>query len=354
MGRSEAGASRQMDFLSEYGLFLAKAATIAAAILFVVAGSVALSARARTKARDGLEIKHLNARYRDMQHALRSALLPKGVLRKLSRGARKRSKPRHGEQAISRKRLFVLNFHGNILATAVASLREEITAVLSVATPQDEVLVRLESSGGLVHAYGLAASQLQRIRQRRIPLTVAVDKVAASGGYMVACVADRLLAAPFAILGSIGVVSQLPNFHRLLKKNDIDFEQITAGEYKRTLTLFGETTDRAREKVREEVEQAHGLFKDFVAEHRPQLDVAAVSTGEYWYGRQALDLKLVDELRTSDDYLLEASETAEVYEVNYVRRKTGVHRLLGQVNSALRRDGLSDPALPAVADPIDM
>ena len=352
MEKSEAEVSRQMDFLTEYGLFLAKAATIVAALLLVVAGSVALSARARTKARDGLEVKHLNAHYRHMQHALRSAFVPRRALRKLSRQDRKLGKPRHGKQGTSRNRVFVLNFQGNILATAVASLREEITAVLTVATPQDEVLVRLESSGGLVHAYGLAASQLQRIKQRKIPLTVAVDKVAASGGYMMACVADRLLAAPFAVLGSIGVVSQLPNFHRLLKKNDIDFEQITAGEYKRTLTLFGETTDRAREKVREEVEQAHGLFKDFVAEHRPRLDIAAVSTGEYWYGRQALDLKLVDELRTSDDYLLEASETAEVYEVNYVRKKTGMQRLLGQV-SALRRLGFSDPALRALADPIE-
>ena len=174
-------------------------------------------------------------------------------------------------------------------ASAVSSLRQEITAILSLAEKQDEVLVRLESGGGMVHAYGLASSQLLRIRNQDIDLTVCVDKVAASGGYMMACVANKLLAAPFAVIGSIGVIAQIPNFHRLLKKNDIDFEMITAGEYKRTLTMFGENTEKGREKFAEDIEDVHVLFKDFVKEHRPALDVEAVATGEVWFGQRAID-----------------------------------------------------------------
>jgi serine protease SohB len=233
--------------------------------------------------------------------------------------------------------VFVLNFHGDIRASALASLREEVTAVLTVAQPEDEVMLRLESSGGLVHAYGLAAAQLLRIRDRRLKLTVAVDKVAASGGYLMACVADRIIAAPFAILGSIGVIAQLPNFNRLLKKHDIDYEQFMAGEYKRTVTLFGENTDKGRHKFQEEIEATHALFKDFVRNHRPQLDLDQVATGEYWYGTRALEHRLADELRTSDDYLLDASAGAEVYEVTYTGKKPWLARLLAHAAQAMRQ-----------------
>ena len=109
-------------------------------------------------------------------------------------------------------------------------------------------------------AYGLAASQMQRIRDKKLKLTVCVDKVAASGGYMMAVVADKIIAAPFAVLGSIGVLAQVPNFHRLLKKHDVDFEMLTAGKYKRTLTMFGENTDKGREKFQEDIEDTHVLF----------------------------------------------------------------------------------------------
>ncbi|NJN48183.1 MAG: protease SohB, partial [Candidatus Competibacteraceae bacterium] len=204
-------------------------------------------------------------------------------------------------------------------------------------SPRDEVVVRLESAGGLVHAYGLAASQLARIKERKIGLTVAVDKVAASGGYLMACVADRIMTAPFAVVGSIGVVSQLPNFNRLLKKHDIDFELLTAGEYKRTMTLFGENTDKARLKFQEELEETHRLFKEFLRTYRSQLDLDRVATGEHWYGTQALELKLVDELRTSDDFLLEASKDAALYEVTYASHKPLLTRLSNLAAAALTR-----------------
>ena len=215
----------------------------------------------------------------------------------------------------------MIDFKGDIRATEVTSLREEITAILTVATTGDEVLVKLESAGGTVHGYGLAASQLKRIRDKGIHLTIAVDKVAASGGYMMACVAHKIIAAPFAIIGSVGVLAQMPNFNRLLKKHDIDFEEITAGKYKRTLTLFGENTDEDREKMREELADIHLLFKEFIHENRSQVDVEKIATGEHWHGKRALELKLVDELRTSDDYLSSSVNTADIFEIDYERIK---------------------------------
>ena len=215
----------------------------------------------------------------------------------------------------------MLGFKGDIKASDVSSLREEISALLTFATDNDEIVVLLESAGGTVHGYGLAASQLKRVRDKKIKLTVAVDKVAASGGYMMACVADKIIAAPFAIIGSIGVLTQIPNFHRLLKKHNVDFEQITAGQYKRTLTLFGENTDQDREKVQEELEETHQLFKNFIKENRGDVDIEKIATGEHWYGSQAMELKLVDELKTSDDYLSDAVKNADIYEIQYIRKK---------------------------------
>jgi serine protease SohB len=282
---------------------------------------VARSARRqREPERDGLEIKNLNVKFTDMALALKSQILPDAEYKAELKKERLRDKERE-RQAATRPRVFLLNFDGDVRASAVKHLREEITALLTVARKEDEVVVRLNSSGGLVHTYGLAASQLARIRTRGVRLTVAVDKVAASGGYMMACVADRILAAPFAVVGSIGVLAQVPNFNRLLKKHDVDFEQFTAGEFKRTVTMFGENTESGRQKFREEIEEAHRLFKNFVGEYRPALNVEAVATGEHWYGVQGLEKKLVDELLTSDDYLMARSQDADVFEVTYKPKK---------------------------------
>ncbi|MBE2295490.1 MAG: protease SohB [Phycisphaerales bacterium] len=325
-----------MEFLSEYGMFLAKAVTIVVAVLVMVGGIVVLVTRGgqRTDSRGRLDIRYLNEDYDSMALALKSVVLSKKQFKK----AQKEQKALDKQQdKTERRRVFVMNFHGDIRGTAVASLREEVTAVLTIVQPEDEVVLRLESAGGLVHAYGLAAAQLLRIRDRGIKLTVAVDKVAASGGYMMACVADRVIAAPFAVLGSIGVVAQLPNFNRLLKKHDIDYEQFTAGQFKRTVTVFGENTDQGRHKFQEEIEETHLLFKDFVKTHRPQVDLTQVATGEHWYGTRALDCQLVDELRTSDDYLLGASTGADLYEIAYTGKKPWLARLLAQTGEALGR-----------------
>jgi serine protease SohB len=313
-----------MELLSEYILFVAKGLTLTVLILGGLAGILAILFRARHEGREMLQIKHLNQQYERMQRNLLVAMRPKKAISKFFKKADKAShhaQRRERENRAPRRRVFVLNFHGDIVASAVASLREEVTAVLVVAEPQDEVVIRLESLGGVVHAYGLAASQLVRIKDKGIPLTVAVDKVAASGGYMMACVADSLIAAPFAVIGSIGVVSQIPNFNRLLKNHDVDFEQFTAGEYKRTVTMFGETTEAGRAKLQEEVENAHRLFKEFLKTYRNKLDLETVANGEHWFATEAKGLNLVDALQTSDDYLLQASETADLYEVTYVTKQ---------------------------------
>lgn len=318
------------DFLVQYGLFLAKALTSLAVILAAAAGLFALLREARGLGnQDSIEVKNLNERYRQMADVLRADLLTEPELKKLDKQRKTEAKARQRRKPDSpvRPRVFALRFDGDLRASAVDELREEISTVLQVAQPGDEVLIRLESEGGMVHGYGLAASQLARIRQRGIPLTAAVDKVAASGGYMMACVADRILAAPFAIVGSIGVVAQMPNFHRLLERSNIDYELHTAGAFKRTLTLFGENTDEGRAKFKEEIEETHQLFKAFVGQHRPQLDMERVATGEHWFGTQALELKLVDELQTSDDYLLKRTEDADLFEIRYRRRHSLSQRL---------------------------
>jgi serine protease SohB len=206
-----------------------------------------------------------------------------------------------------------------------------------MAQPQDEVVVCIESPGGMVHSYGLAASQMMRIRSKGIPLTAVVDRVAASGGYLMAAVANKIVAAPFAVIGSIGVVAQVPNVHRLLKKNDVDVEVLTAGKYKRTLTLLGENTDEGREKFRQELEDVHALFQDFVVENRPGLDIEAVATGEAWYGTRALALHLVDELAASDEYLIQRCQKRDVFDIAWVEVRRPIDRVLDKVNGALDR-----------------
>lgn len=335
-----------MEFLAQYGLFLAQAATIVVAILIVVGGILALGQRQKPDKEGHIEVRHLNERYRHMSDTVRGAVVDKRARKQQAKARKKAEKAQAKEEKRAAKagpadkrkpRLFTLSFNGDLKASATDTLREEISVLLPQVEEGDAVLVRLESPGGLVHGYGLAASQLQRITDAGARLVVAVDKVAASGGYMMACVADQIIAAPFAVIGSIGVMAQLPNFHRLLKKHDIDFELLTAGEYKRTLTLFGENTDKGREKFMEELENTHVLFKDFVRENRPALDIDKVATGEIWYGRDALGEGLVDELKTSDAFIQDHLADWDVYEVRYVQKKAWQEKLGMAAEGALER-----------------
>jgi serine protease SohB len=307
--------------LGSLALFTAKALFLVFIILFLMLMLLVIASRAREKLKGRLVLRNLNDKLEETKEALLGETLPKKAFKEYLKDKKRRLK---AEKKKSRQKptLFVLQFQGDIQASAVSALREEITAILSIATPRDEVVVKLESGGGMVHTYGLATAQLQRLRDRHIPLTIIVDKIAASGGYLMACVANRILAAPFAIIGSIGVIFQLPNFNRILQDKHVDFEQITAGNYKRTLTLFGKNTEEGREKLREELEQIHQQFKNVIQDYRRDLDVPKIATGEHWLGKQALELKLVDALSTSDDYLLQRSETATVYELSYETKKS--------------------------------
>ncbi|MGX9862451.1 protease SohB [Pseudomonas moraviensis] len=318
-----------MDFFTEYASFLAKTVTLVVAILVVLASFAALRSKGRRKSAGQLQVSKLNDFYKGLRERLEQTLLDKDQLKALRKGQAKTEKTakKQKTQPEPKSRVFVLDFDGDIKASATESLRHEITALLTLATSKDEVVLRLESGGGMVHSYGLASSQLARIRDAGVPLTVCIDKVAASGGYMMACIGDKIISAPFAILGSIGVVAQLPNVNRLLKKHDIDFEVLTAGEYKRTLTVFGENTEKGREKFQEDLDITHQLFKNFVARYRPQLAIDEVATGEIWLGIAALENQLVDELKTSDEYLAQKARQAEVYHLHYAERKSLQERI---------------------------
>ena len=335
-----------MDFLAEYGLFLAKTLTVVLLVIFVVAAIATIAARNKGDAKDkgSIHVLHLNDEMDHMREELRHAVLDPDQLKAEQKAEKKKEKTerkaRGKDLALSaeRKRVFVLDFDGDTHASQVDELRHTITAVLSFARPEiDEVLLRLESPGGMVHGYGLAASQLARLRKHKVDLTICVDKVAASGGYMMACVANKLLAAPFSYIGSIGVLVQLPNVHRLLKDNKIDFEMITAGEYKRTLTTFGENTDADRAKVQEDVDDMHALFKSFILEYRSTLDMAQVATGEVWTGTQALGKGLIDGIETSDEWLLARSKDADLYAVTWEHKRRFTDKLSALLDGVAAR-----------------
>ena len=321
------------QFFAEYGLFLLKAITIVAAIVAVV---VVAASAGRRASHEGLEVENLNEKFRSLADALRAAISTKEQKKQVAK-ARKKEKKAESKTPSTKPRSFVIDFKGDLKASEVPSLREEVSAILDVVAEDDDVIVRLENHGGVVHEHGLAASQLARIRDREIPLLVCVDKVAASGGYLMACVASRVYAAPFAILGSIGVLAQIPNFNRMLDSHGVDFEQITAGKHKRTVTMFGKNTDEDRAKLKEELEDVHTLFKDAVSKYRPDLDLDKVATGEHWYGARALELGLADEIKTSDELLKELAVERDLYRVTYNIKKPLQKRLMSNIDGLLEK-----------------
>ncbi len=384
-----------MEFLIEYGVFLAKAITIVVAIILVIGTLANLGNKNKKQTEGHIEITNMSEDYKDIKDGMLEELLSEEEYKTLQKEKKKQEKldakeekkrlkeekkqskkkqqvsqsketqentedseskdtaSKSADSKISAEvseaesnadgesddkgRLFVINFDGDVEASAVENMREEITAIISAADKNDHVLVRLESPGGMVHSYGLAASQLSRIKDANLKLIIAVDEVAASGGYMMACVADEIIAAPFAIVGSIGVVAELPNFHRLLKHNKVDYEQHTAGEYKRTLTMFSENSEAARVKFKQELEETHELFKQFIVDNRPSLDIDKVATGEHWYGTQAIDLGLIDKIQTSDDYIVNVAQDKDVFEICYQVKRPLAERLSFSVHSAVEK-----------------
>ncbi len=344
-----------MEFLYELGLFATQTLLIVLGIIAIILVIVSSAGQKNKGADEGfIEVRSINDRFDRYTAAIRElsdteelakerAKLDKKAEKERVKADKARAKDvikaaeKTGDITSERPRTFVLSFEGDMMASQVEALREEISAVLPNAQACDEVLLRLESPGGVVHGYGLAASQLSRVKDAGVKLVIAVDKVAASGGYMMACVGDRILAAPFAVLGSIGVVAQMPNFHRLLKKNDVDIEQFTAGEFKRTITMFAENTDKGRRKFESQLEETHDLFKEFVSDNRQGIDIEKISTGEIWYGQQAIDVGLADEISTSDGYLQRMAKDRDLIEVRYKRKQKWVEKMGFAAESAADR-----------------
>lgn len=342
-----------MNWFSQYALFLAETATVVIAILSILI--FILSQRRKLSIVAGrLSVKDISQEYEQIKDDILMTSMDELEAKQYTKDLKKQKKleKKQAKLAVKQKqkqdkssnqvagakpKLFVLSFNGSMDAHEVEELRQEITAVLAIIKPEDQVVIKLESPGGVVHGYGLAASQLLRFRTRNIPFTAVVDKVAASGGYMMACTANKIVAAPFAIVGSIGVVAQIPNFNRLLKKHDVDIELQTAGEYKRTLTMFGENTDEGRQKFKQELEETHLLFKDFVKEYRPNVDIEQVATGEHWFAAQAKDKGLVDEISTSDDFILSHLDTHKIISVSFQRKQKLSERISKNVVKNVER-----------------
>ena len=322
-----------IEIFLEYGLFLLKVITVLISVIVLISF---VAASKKSTAAEGLEIENLNDKYKGLSDSLNKAVMEKDEWKKKQKSEKAIAK-KNKKKKTRKPKAYILDFIGDIKASAVPSLREEITAILDIAKRNDQIVLRLDNHGGVVHEHGLAASQLARIRQKKIHLTIVVDKVAASGGYLMASVANKIYAAPFAILGSIGVIAQLPNFNRLLDNYGVDFEQITAGQYKRNVTMFGKNTDEDREKLKDQLEEIHELFKSSVNEYRPQLDLERVATGEHWYGSKALELGLIDEIKTSDELLIEMAKKYEIFSVKLKVKKPLKKRLLSNIDSLLEK-----------------
>ena len=322
-----------LEIFLEYGLFLLKVITVLISVIVLISF---VAASKKSTAAEGLEIENLNDKYKGLSDSLNKAVMEKDEWKKKQKSEKAIAK-KNKKKKTKKPKAYILDFIGDIKASAVPSLREEVTAILDIAKRNDQIVLRLDNHGGVVHEHGLAASQLARIREKKIHLTVVVDKVAASGGYLMASVANKIYAAPFAILGSIGVIAQLPNFNRLLDNYGVDFEQITAGQYKRNVTMFGKNTDEDREKLKDQLEEIHELFKSSVNEYRPQLDLERVATGEHWYGSKALELGLIDEIKTSDELLIEMAKKYEIFSVKLKTKKPLKKRLLSNIDSLLEK-----------------
>ena len=311
-----------MEFLIDYAMFFVKVMTIVLILFLPLVVMIFLRKDSAAKDKNKITVRRVNDRLEELSLTIYKESMEPNAFKK------KQKSIKSVKLNNTDSKTYLINFDGDIKASAVTHMRDEITAILRVARENDRILLRLESAGGTLHGYGLAASQLERITNEGLHLTVLVDKIAASGGYLMACVADEIIAAPFAIIGSIGVVAQLPNFNRLLKKNDVDFELLTAGKHKRSLTMFGENTEEGREKFQEEIDIAHDIFKQYVSKNRKDVDIERVATGEYWQATTAITLGLVDRLATSDEVILEKAKVSEIFEISSVKKQSIISKIL--------------------------
>ncbi len=327
-----------MHYLVNYLLFTAKFITILVAILAFIAIAISIGAKAKSQGKSKLKAKSLNDHFDSLKLQLIIDSNDDNSLKDLKKSLKQKKKD---DKDKKKQRLYVIEFKGDIQAKATNGLQEQVNAILLNHKNGDAVLVMLESGGGLVNAYGLAAAQLARLKQAGVQLTVAVDKVAASGGYMMAAVADRIIAAPFAVVGSIGVLAQVPNLHRFLEKKNIDFEQFTAGKYKRTITVFGKNTNEGKAKFQEELDETHALFKAHISKYRPSVDCEKVATGEHWFACDTLDKNLVDEIKTSDDFILEHYPSKDIILLEFNEKQSKLQKIMQQA-SLMISNGIYD------------
>lgn len=318
-----------MEFLANWGLFAVKLVTVLVFVFLLVSLLISLAMQAKAHNeddKDKIKFKFTNLFnfYKDNVDKLDAAIdefdesksdkekkaylkqkakALKTAPEKLREEKAERIKKAEEQGEFCPEHLYVIDFDGDARASQVDELTKKVNLILAKATDKDEVIIKLTSPGGVVNGYGLCASQLERIRNKGISLVACVDTVAASGGYMMACVASKIVAAPFSYVGSIGVVAQIPNFNKVLKNHDVEYEQVTAGKYKRTLTMFGENTPEARDKFKQEITLIHNRFKAIVAKYRTKLDIENIATGEYWLAEDAKELNLVDQISTFDEYL---------------------------------------------------
>ena len=329
-----------MELLADYGLFLLQTVTIVLAVIAVFAVSSKVSGSGDGP-KGAIKITDLSKTFADQSKYVKTVVddalaqkklsLIDGIKKRLTKPSKKTTETPSKKDKVA----IVIEFKGDMKASQVSNLREEVSAILAMERKPDQIVIKLTSAGGLVHAYGLASSQLSRLREAQIPVNACVDTVAASGGYMMAVCAERIIAAPFAVLGSIGVVAQIPNIHRFLKNRDVDVELHTAGANKRTLTMLGENTPEGRRKFKEDLEQTHLLFKTWIAKRRPNLDLDVVADGSIFYGIDALTKGLCDEIATSDDVLLELSADHHLFALKWIEKKSLAARLGRDASGAI-------------------
>lgn len=306
-----------MDYLYDISLFFLKSLIIVVGLLVVILIPMIQSQKRKAGKKKKLELENLKNRFKPYIQEFHQAHMNKKKYKNYLKQLKKKE-PIESEK--EKPNSFLISFTGDKMATQVESLRDEVSLILNIAKPEDEVILLLESPGGAVASYGLAASQLVRLRDR-LKLTICVDTVAASGGYLMASTGHQIISAPFALVGSIGVLFQTPNIHEFLKKRDISFEEITAGKYKRTITPFGKITEEKKQKLQEQIDLVYFQFKNFLKKYRENLDFEKVATGEVWLGAEALKLHLVDKIQCSDDYIMEALKTRNVYKIKLKEEK---------------------------------
>lgn len=310
------------NILTSYAIFFLKIITIIILLLTTIIICLILITN---KDNNYIKIKNINKKY---------ITLKKLFLSKISKKIERKNLIKE-ENLTKTKNLFVLHFNGDINASDINNLKDILSIIILNKTHVDEVLIKLTSNGGIVTNYGLAASQLKRLKNENINLTISIDTIAASGGYMMACVANKIIASHFSIIGSIGVLGIIPNINKILTKNNIEIEYHTSGKYKKTLSIIGENTEIGRKKFIESLENTHFLFKNFVKENRSQINIEEIATGEYWYGVDALKLNLIDKIQTSDEYIIENLNNANIYEIKLSEKiniknkiKENIHNIL--------------------------